>query len=49
MSEEKVDQEEAGTEVSSLLPCVEHKTGALHSIVCWGKTLLLSPVLEQQE
>ena len=26
------------TEVSDVLPCVQHKTGALHSIVCWGET-----------
>ena len=25
------------SEVSDVLPCVQHKTGALHSIVCWGE------------
>ena len=32
-----MDQVGSEAEVSDLLPCVQHKTGALHSIVCWGE------------
>merc|ERR1719510_2366008 len=33
MTEQNVQP--AVSEVSDVLPCVQHKTGALHSIVCW--------------
>ena len=36
---------EAEPEVTDHLPCVQHQTGALHSIVCWG---MFQDTLEKQ-
>lgn len=34
------DPAASGPEVEDHLPCVLHKTGALHSIVCWGEKII---------
>ena len=34
------DPAASGPEVEDHLPCVLHKTGALHSIVCWGENII---------